>query len=177
MPRAREDWPGSITPCSPVTPLGIMVQPLQDRREPMTARTVTITVSDDLYTQLETQARRAARPVDEVVVQTLARGLLATADSELPPAVQAELSMMESLGDPALWEIAGSTASSDTVAVYDLLADRQDDGTITAEGRQMLEQLRDEFDRLTLRKAHAFALLKRRGHTLPALENLPVPVE
>ena len=123
------------------------------------------------------QAQQVARPVSEVAAQTLARGLLAAADPELPPAVQAELSTMESLADAALWEIAGSTASSDTVAVYDLLTERQHDGAISAAGRAMQQQLRDEFDLLALRKAHAYALLKRRGHMLPALEDLPVPAE
>jgi len=143
----------------------------------MTARTMTITVSDELYRQLELQAQRMARPVDEVLAQTLARGLLVTTDPELPPAVQTELSAMESLTDPMLWEIAASTASGDTVAVYDLLTERREDGTITADGRHLLQQLRDDFDLLALRKAHAYALLKRRGHPLPALEDLPVPME
>jgi len=138
---------------------------------------MTITVSDELYRQLELQAQRMARPVDEVLAQTLARGLLVTTDPELPPAVQTELSAMESLTDPMLWEIAASTASGDTVAVYDLLTERREDGTITADGRHLLQQLRDDFDLLALRKAHAYALLKRRGHPLPALEDLPVPME
>lgn len=143
----------------------------------MTARTVTVTLSEELYARLESQAQHVARPVGEVVAQTLARGLLAVEDPELPPAAHAALSAMESLADTTLWEIAGSTASSDTVAVYDLLSDRLDDGTITIEGRQLLQNLRDEFDLLTLRKAHAYALLKRRGHTLPSLEELTVPTE
>ena len=79
---------------------------------------------------------------------------------------------MSQLSDDALWAIAGSTANEDKQALYDLLIERQHAGTLTAEGRRMLTQLRDEADALMVRKAHAYALLQSRGHTLPALDEL-----
>ena len=82
---------------------------------------------------------------------------------------------MEQLADSALWEVAGSTASSDTLALYDLLTQRQQDGMLTPQGQQWLELVRAEADLLMLRKAHAYALLKQRGHQVPVIEDLPLP--
>lgn len=141
----------------------------------MTTRTITLTLPEDLYAQLEAQAQRAARPVDDVVAQTIARGLIVTSDPNLAPAVQAELTAMEQLADATLWDVARSTASSDTIALYDLLTQRQQDSTLTPQGQQWLERVRAEADLLMLRKAHAYALLKQGGHQVPAIEDLPLP--
>ena len=136
------------------------------------SRSITVTLPEDLYDQLEAQARTAARSVDEMVAQTLARGLAPSPEPDLPPAVQAELQAMEQLSDEALWAIARSTANDDTVALYDLLIERQNAATLTTEGRRLLMELREEADALMLRKAHAYALLQSRGYTLPTLDEL-----
>ena len=136
------------------------------------SRSITVTLPEDLYDQLEAQARTAARSVDELVAQTLARSLPPSPEPDLPPAIQAELHAMEHLSDEALWAIARSTANDDKVALYDLLIERQNAGTLTVEGRRLLAELREEADALTLRKAHAYALLQSRGYTLPTLDEL-----
>lgn len=141
----------------------------------MTTRTITLTLPEDLYAQLEAQARHVAHPVDDVVARTIARGLIAASDPDLKPDVQAELAAMTQLTDAALRDIAGRTASADTVALYDLLIRRQQDGALTTEGQQWLERVRAEADLLTLLKAHAYALLEQRGQPIPAIEDLPLP--
>ena len=143
----------------------------------MTIRTVTISLPEALYTQLEARAQTASRSVDDVVAQTLVQALpLPPApEADLPFAVQAELTAMEQLSDNALWAIARSTASDDTVALYDTLVDRQGMGALTPEGQQWLDRLRGDAGALMLRKAHAYALLKARGHTLPRLDDLRAP--
>ena len=135
-------------------------------------RTITVTLPEDVYEQLEARAHTAARSVEDVVAETLARTLPPAPELDLPPAVQAELKAMEQLSDEALWAIARSTANDDKIALYDVLIERQHTGTLTAEGRHLLTQLRDEADALTLRKAHAYALLQSRGYTLPSLDEL-----
>ena len=79
---------------------------------------------------------------------------------------------MEQLSDEALWAIARSTANDDKIALYGVLIERQHIGTLTTEGRHLLTQLGEEADALTLRKAHAYALLQSRGYTLPTLDEL-----
>ena len=138
----------------------------------MTVRTFTVTVPEDVYTQIEAQARSSSRSVDDLVAQTLTRGLAPAAEVDLPPSVQAELNAMEHLSDEALWAIARSRANDDKIALYDLLIARQNAGSLTTEGRRVLTQLHEEADALMVRKAHAYALLQNRGYTLPKLDEL-----
>ncbi len=79
---------------------------------------------------------------------------------------------MEHLSDEALWAIARSTANDDKIALYDLLIERQNSGSLTVEGHGLLTQLREEADALMVRKAHAYAILQSRGYTLPTLDQL-----
>jgi plasmid stability protein len=135
-------------------------------------RTITVTLSEDVYAQLAARAQTAIRSVEDVVRETLTRSLRPAPEPDLSPAIQAELNAMEHLSDEALWAIARSTANDDKVALYDVLIERQNAHTLTLEGRHLLTQLRDEADALMLRKAHAYALLQGRGYTLPSLDEL-----
>lgn len=137
--------------------------------------TRTIEVPEELYVQLEQRAQAAAQSVDSVAAQALARSLPLAPEADLPQAMQAELAAMLHLSDEALWTIAGSTMNRDTLALYDMLRERKAAGTLTPEGQQWLARLAQEADALMLRKAQAYALLKRRGHQLPALADLPIP--
>ncbi len=65
--------------------------------------------------------------------------------------------------------------NSDTLALYDVLRERKADGTLTPEGQEWLTRISQDADAVTLRKAHAYVLLKSRGHHLPTLADLPVP--
>jgi predicted transcriptional regulator len=136
----------------------------------MTTRTLTVNVSEEIYRRLEERARAAAQPVASVVAQTIAQSF--APEERLPPALKAELDAMEHLSDEALWTIARSVASPDTLALYDLLIERKQEGALTPEGQQWLAQVAHDTDSLMVRKAHAFLLLKQRGHTLPTLDEL-----
>ena len=134
--------------------------------------TLTLKMPDNLYIHLTTQAKTVARSVDEVIIQMLARHLPPVVEDDLPAPLQTELRVMEQLSDDALWSIAQSTLNPDKIALYDTLLERLHEQTLTPEGRAWLTRLREEADALTLRKAHAYALLKTRGHQLPSLEQL-----
>lgn len=56
----------------------------------------------------------------------------------------------------------------------ELIALKQE-GTITPNQQATLTTLRAETEALTVRKAHAFALLKGRGVSLPTRDQLPLP--
>jgi len=93
-------------------------------------------------------------------------------EEDLPPALRAELETMSALSDEAIWQIAQSKMNKDKVALYDVLLERQKSGALTPEGQEWLTRLREEGEALTLRKAHAYALLKSRGHETPSLDEL-----
>lgn len=128
----------------------------------MTTRT--IEVPEELDTQLEQRAHASAQSVDAVVMRTLARSLPPAPEPDLPHAVQDELAAMEHRSDEALWAIARSTMNSDSLALYDVLRDRTEQGSLTPEGQPWLARLTQDADALAVRKALAYALLKRRGH-------------
>lgn len=138
----------------------------------MAVRTVTLTLPEHLYEQLESQAQAVARSMDEVVIQALSRSLPPPVEEDLPQVLQAELKALEHLSDEALWQIAQGTMNRDKVALYDVLLERHQAGTLSPEGQEWLTRLREEAEALMLRKAHAYALLESRGHTLPSLEEL-----
>ena len=138
----------------------------------MTVQTITLGLPEAIHKQLENQARARARPIEEVAIQALARSLPPPVEDDLTPSLQAELKAMRRLSDSSLWDIAKGMMNPDKVALYDVLLERLQDQTLTPEGREWLARLREEADTLMLRKAHAYALLKSRGHTLPSLEEL-----
>jgi hypothetical protein len=133
------------------------------------ARTLTVSVPDNLYQRLEAGARTADQSVGDFVIRRLSRDVPLAPESDLPPAIRAELTAMEQLSDDALWLIARGAVNADKVAMLDVLLERQLAGELTPEGQQLLTQLREEADAFTLRKAHAYALLQQRGHPLPTL--------
>jgi hypothetical protein len=136
------------------------------------ARRIPVSVPENLYQQLEAGARTAEQSVGDFVIRRLSRDLPPAPESDLSPDVRAELTAMEQLSDDALWLIARGTANADKVAMLDVLLERKLAGELTPEGQQLLTRLREEADALTLRKAHAYALLQQRGHPLPTLAAL-----
>ncbi len=138
----------------------------------MTVRTLTLNLPERLYIHLTDQARVAARSIDDLIVDTLTRSVPPPVEDDLPIALQIELKAMEALSDEALWAIAQSRMNEDKVALYDLLLERRQIGDLTTEGQELLDALRNEADFLMVRKAHAYALLKSRGHHLPLLAKL-----
>lgn len=136
----------------------------------MTATTITVTVSEDVYALLDAQARNRARFMDDVVAQTL-RSALPPPEPDLPLALQAELNAMEPLSDEALGAIAPNRANNDKIALYDLLITRQNVGSLTTDGRKVPTQLREEADALMVRKAQAYAILHSRGYKSPTLDS------
>ena len=53
-----------------------------------------------------------------------------------------------------------------------MLLDKNSENTLTSNETQMLHKLGEEARRLTLKKAHAYMLLKWRGHAVPTLNAL-----
>ena len=134
--------------------------------------TYQVPIPESLYHRLQKQAKTSHLSVEMLVNQAIARHLPPPVEDDLPLSLQAELEAMSQLSDDTLWQIAGSMLNSDKVALYDVMLERLKSNQITDEGRIVLNQLREEAQALTLRKAHAYALLQSRGYQLPPLEEL-----
>ena len=96
-------------------------------------------------------------------------------EGDLPIALQIELKELETRADADLWAIAESRMNPEQVVFYDLLLDHHHKGILSTEEREQLTKLREESDRFMVRKAHAYALLKHPGCSLPTRQELRAP--
>lgn len=133
----------------------------------MVMQSITVTLPENLYERLK-QASLAMRvPLDEVLVRALQVGSPPSWE-DAPALFQADLAALDRLDDDYLWRITRSTQINQSWSRYHELLDKNANGTITASERAELERLRIEADRFVLRKAHAAALLRWRGHQVPS---------
>ena len=138
----------------------------------MTAHTITLALPEPIYQHLQNQAQITTRPLNDVIFQILSQTLPPEVEDDLPFNYRIELESMAHLSDDVLWQIAQSTMNQDKVALYDILLARHKTGQLTPIGQKWLTQLREDAEQLMLRKAHAYAIIKNRGHQLPTLEEL-----
>lgn len=134
---------------------------------------VTLPVPSLVYRIAQRTAAATSRSIEKVLVDVLSA--MSPVSDDLPPDLQAELDALAQLSDAALGKIARDTFSADRRRKYDRLLEKNSAGVLTPAEREQLQELRLESERLMLRKAHAYALLKWRGHTLPALAKIPRP--
>jgi hypothetical protein len=137
----------------------------------MASRTITLELPEPLYLRLEQAAQATRQSLDEIVLRVMQVGSPPSWD-DAPAEFQADLAALDRLDSEALWRIARSHATEADMAHYQTLLDKNANGTIKANERAELTQLRMEFDRQMLRKAHAAALLRWRGHQIPPAEQL-----
>jgi hypothetical protein len=125
--------------------------------------TVTLALPEALYQRLKGAALATKQPLEQVLLHALSVGSPPSWD-DAPPEFQLDLARLEKMDDDALWAIARSRREPDEFVRYDELLDKNAGGPLAPAERDELERLRDEADRFMLRKAHAAALLRWRGH-------------
>lgn len=134
---------------------------------------VNLQVPPSVYRLAKKIAEATSRPVEQVLVDVLSAA--SPASEDLPPELQAELDMLAQQSDAELWSVARRTVAAGRRRTYDRLLEKNGAGTLTMGEREQLKEVREESERLMLQKAHAYALLRWRGHVLPALTKLPLP--
>ncbi|MCI0695872.1 hypothetical protein L0337_28210 [candidate division KSB1 bacterium] len=115
-----------------------------------------------------------SRPVEQVLADVITAA--SPISEELPPELQTDMDALAQQSDAELWEVAKRVFPANRRREYDRLLEKNSTGTLTPAERDRLTELRLESERLMLHKAHAYALLKWRGHTLPALTKIARPV-
>ena len=121
--------------------------------------TVTLNLPDSVVQRAARMAEVLQRSLEEVLTETLASNLLDVED--VPAEMQAELMQMTWLSDRELLTIAHDHLTEAEQAQLASLSERQ--GSLNQEEQQLLEFLRERYERITLRKARAFALLSLRA--------------
>lgn len=133
----------------------------------MSTATITLQLPETLYLRLMGTARATMRPLEEVLLRALSLGSPPAWD-DVPPEFQVELAALDKADDETLWKIARSRKTTTELVRHDDLLARNAEGPLSPKERTELEELRREQDLFMLRKAHAAALLRWRGHQVPS---------
>lgn len=134
---------------------------------------VTVELSDPVFQQLVRIAEATSQPLEVLAAQSITSNLPPSADNA-PPEMQAELLRIQTLSIDELLKIAQAQIESEQQALHTALLEKNQTDEISPEERQELSELRSSVDRLMLRKAYAWAVLRWRGHRIPSLTELPV---
>jgi len=132
----------------------------------MPTRTITLELPELLYARLEQAADATHSTLDQIIQRVVQIGSPPRWD-DAPAEFQLDLAALDRLDDAAFWRIARSRASAAETERYQELLDQNANDQLKPEDRAELNQLRAQFDRAMLRKAHAAALLRWRGHAIP----------
>ena len=128
--------------------------------------TVTVNFPRPVYQRLRQQAKAFKRTLDDVVVQTVKRGLPFWLD-EIPPDFDNELSRLDNLSIPQLRQLARSKLPIAKQRKLDRLLKKNSLGTITLNEIAELDDIQLQANSLMLKKAKALVLLKSMGYSLP----------
>jgi predicted transcriptional regulator len=134
----------------------------------MSVETVTLRLPEAMYRRLAETARVTQRSLEEVIVHALQAGSPPGWD-DVPAEFQRDLAALDRLDDGALWRVAQGRKTEAELARYDELLEKNRLGSLTDAEQLELKELRTEVERFMLRKAHAAALLRWRGHTVPSV--------
>lgn len=132
------------------------------------SETVSLQLPERLHQRLVNTAQATGRPLEAIILRALTIGSPPDWD-DVPAEYQPALARLERLEDEALWQIAHARKSTDDMLRYDQLLEANRAHTLTDAEQLELLHLRQESERFMLRKAHAAAILKWRGHRVPAV--------
>jgi predicted transcriptional regulator len=135
----------------------------------MSTETVTIELSESLYRTANRIAEATGQPLEAVLQASIAHALPPLDD--VSPEEASDLATLALLDDATLWRAARATMNAKEQAELQTLLDRQGAGQLTPHEDSRLHKLLDIYGRITLRKAHAYLLLARRGYRVPMQEN------
>lgn len=136
----------------------------------MSRQAITVELPEDVYRHVKRAAEGMKSPVERVLA-SIVKGATPSLD-KVPAQYRSDLESMETLGDQELWKIAESRVPPERQRRLERLLENSQSGELTKREQQTLTRLRNEADRLTLRKAYAYLLLKYRGHRIPSLADV-----
>ena len=138
-------------------------------RKRLMAQTVTLPLPDETLQRYRRGATAARKLLEEFLIERLVEAVPPLAD-DLPSPVHEELKALEQFDDDALLQVARSQLPPARQRQYSRLLAKNSQGTITAQEQETLRALGEQARLLTLKTAHAYMLLKWRGHRVPSLE-------
>ncbi len=134
----------------------------------MTAQTVTLELSEAIYRQARQMAAVTRKPMETLLQESIAHSLPPLDDVSLQDSIQ--LAQLAGLDDTSLWREARQSMTDDQQTEMRELLDRQNQQELDAQDNDRLHALMDLYGQITVRKAHAYLLLARRGYRVPMQE-------
>jgi hypothetical protein len=130
-------------------------------------QTVTLQLPETIYQLVRRTAKAVKRPMKEVLV-TILKSSLPSLEG-VPPEITSELTKLEYLSDKQLWAAARGTLPRPQQRRLSSLLRKNQAGKLAKAEQQALDELISQSERLMLRKARAYALLKWRGYAPTAV--------
>lgn len=127
----------------------------------MITQTVTLHLPDAVMRRARQSADALQHPLEDVLAAMLNAALPDVEDA--PADMQADLARMTWFSDRELWAIARSAMSEQRQEQLRHLGEIQSQRALVPAEQELLEALRQEYGRVTLRRARAYALLSLRG--------------
>ncbi len=132
----------------------------------VTTQEVLLPLPEPVFLRFQHLAEATRRSLTELLLHAVEVGGPPAWD-DAPAAFQADLAGLDRLDDGALWRIARDRRTELEMDRFQVLLERRANGVMTPTEDAELDALVVEADRFTLRKAHAAALLRWRGHVVP----------
>jgi hypothetical protein len=140
----------------------------------MTTQSLTLTLPEPVLAHLREVASNTQQPLEQIVRQSI-EGNLPPSIANAPADMKSELLALQKLSVPELKQMALSQLSPAHQKRHLELLERNSVDALTPEEVEELANLRIAADRLMLRKAYAWALLRWHGQPIPTLAELPIP--
>ena len=134
-------------------------------------KTISLELPEETLERYRQGAVAAHKMLEAFLVDRLEEAVPPVA-GELPSPLREELTVLETLDDDDLQKVANSDLLPDQQRQYDDLLSKNGRGTITPRETETLRTLGEEARQLTLKKSHAYMLLKWRGCPVPSREDL-----
>jgi hypothetical protein len=138
----------------------------------MTLQTLTVPLPEPVFRYLKQIAVATRRPMEQVAQESIV-GNLPPSVATMPAEMQSELLKLQVMSLNELQRVAASQIPPAQQLRHQQLLEQNTVGTLTPAERDELAELRLTADRLMLRQAYAWAVLRWRGQPIPTLDELP----
>jgi hypothetical protein len=139
----------------------------------MTTQRVMIELPEPVFRQLARIAEATQQSVEVLAAQSVVSNLPPTPENA-PQDMQSELLLMPTPSIQELLILAHAKVESAQHNRHVELLEKNKEDSLTPQERQELTDLRLAADRLMLRKAYAWSVLRWLGHRIPSLKELDV---
>lgn len=135
------------------------------------SQTITLKLPDEMLRRYRRGAIAAQKDLEDFVLERLNESAPPVAD-DLPSPLREELAAMEHKDNKSLLQIARAQLPVAQQRAYSRLLRANGEGVLTPPEQAQLSALGEQARGLTFRKAHAYLLLKWRGHSVPLVDSL-----